>query len=140
MAIVLMLSGCMLSRNRGSLVETPLTLRNSSDYEIESFSFQFMWDTRIKRITPMESLIKDDGSLEDDTSLKPGEEREFTFRFGTNELSEAWGVNMGIVGVESLCYSNGIITLDGVKGYEITLDDFPDEDGKLQFLFTAFID
>jgi hypothetical protein len=139
MAIVLLLGGCMFSGGRGSRVETPLTLRNSTDYEIESFAFQFMGSLEIKRITPMEQPVKEDGTF-DDTSLKSGEEREFTFNIGTNELPEKWGVNMSIAGVEKLCYSKGLITFDGVKGYEITLDDSPDENGNPQFLFTAMDD
>lgn len=135
-AIVLLLGGCMLSGGRGSVAQTPLTLRNSTDYEIESFGLQFMGSTAIKRVNPMEQPVKKDGSF-DDTSLKPGEEREFTFNIGANELPEKWGVNMNIAGVESLCYSKGTITFDGVKGYEITLADSLDEDGNPQFLFTA---
>jgi hypothetical protein len=138
-AIALSLSGC--SDGRGSLVETTLTLRNASDYEIESFGFQFWGSTQIKRVNPMEQPVNDDGYFVDDLSIKPGEEREFTFNIGTNELPEPWGVNMSIAGVESLCYSSShTITFDGVKGYEITLDDSPDEDGNPQFLFTAFDD
>jgi hypothetical protein len=138
MAISLLLNGCGLSEDRGSLVKTPLTLRNSTDYEIESFGFQFMGST--KRVNPMEQPVNDDGSFVDDLSLNPGEEREFSFSIGTNEVSEPWSVNMSIAGVENLCYSNGTITFDGVKGYEITLDDSLDEDGNPQFRFTALRD
>ena len=73
MVIALLFGGCMLSYGRGSIVETTLTFRNSSDYEIESFGLLFLGSTSIKRINPMEYPI------EDDRSLKPGEEREFIY-------------------------------------------------------------
>jgi hypothetical protein len=113
-------------------VETTLTLRNSTDYEIKSFGFQFWGSTKIKRNNPMEHPV------EDDTSLKPGEEREFTFNIGTNELPEPWGVNLTVVEAER-GRSHGAISFDGVSGYEITFDGFSD-DGDLLFLFTAFDD
>jgi hypothetical protein len=138
-AMALMLGGCMFSDGRGSIVKTPLTLRNATDYEIESFGLIFMGSTQIKRVNPMEYPYNDDGT-QANTSLEPGEEREFTFSIGTNELTEPWGVNMNIAGAEDLGYSNGTITFDDVKGYEITLDDTPDEEGNLRFLFTAFSD
>jgi hypothetical protein len=122
-AMALSLNGC--SDGSGDPVETSLTLRNSSDYEIEHFGLQYWGSTKIERVNPMEY------PLEDDTSLKPGEEREFTFVVGTNELSEAWGVSM------SVGRSNGTITFAGVIGYEITFDGFSD-DGEPKFLFTAF--
>ncbi|MDR3085404.1 MAG: hypothetical protein LBU47_03720 [Christensenellaceae bacterium] len=137
-AMAFALGGCMLSDDSGSIIRTQLTLRNATDYEIESFGLQFMGSAR--RVNPMEYPYSDDGTQVDDLSLKPGEERSFMFSIGTNELPEPWGVNMNIAGEESLCYSSGTITFDGVKGYEITLDDSPDEDGKPQFLFTAFSD
>jgi hypothetical protein len=140
MSIALFLGGCAQEANRGSLVKTALTLRNSTDYEIESFGLQFMGSARIKRINPMDQPVNYDGSFADDLTLKPGEEVSFVFSVGTNELPEPWGVNMNIAGVESLCCSSGTITFDGVKRYEITLDDSPGEDGKPQFLFTAFSD
>jgi hypothetical protein len=140
MSIAVLLGGCAREANRGSLVKAELALRNSTDYEIESFGLQFMGSTRIKRINPMEQPVNYDGSFMDDLSLKPGEEGLFMFNIGTNELPEPWGVNMHIAGVESLCYSKGTITFDSVKGYEITLDDAPDEDGNPRFLFTAFSD
>lgn len=140
MSIPILLGGCAREANRGSLVMTELALRNSTDYEIESFGLQFMGSSQIKRVNPMEQPVNYDGTFMDDLSIKSGEEGLFMFNIGTNELSEPWGVNMSIAGEESLCYSSGTITFDGVKGYEITLADSPDEDGKPQFLFTAFSD
>ncbi|MDR0356659.1 MAG: hypothetical protein LBJ64_13135 [Deltaproteobacteria bacterium] len=139
MATAISLGGCMFAEGRGPLVATPLTLINKTEREIESFGFQFMGSAKIKRTNPMEHPVKEDGSF-DDTSLKPGEERKFIFNIGANEVSEDWGVNMKIAGEESLCYSKGLITFDGVKGYEITLDDSPDEDGRPQFVFAALAD
>jgi len=120
----------MLSYGRGSIVETTLTFRNSSDYEIESFGLLFLGSTSIKRINPMEYPI------EDDRSLKPGEEREFTFNIGSNELPENWGVNLGVVEI-GRCDSRNTIFFADVSGYDITFDGFSD-DGSLKFLFTAF--
>jgi hypothetical protein len=131
--VALTLSGCMIESGRGSLVETSLTLRNSTGYDIESFALQFMGSTGIKRINPMESPV------ESGTSLKSGEKRTFTFSIGKNEVPEPWSVNMRIAEVENTCHSIGTISLDGVESYEITFDGLSGEDD-LRFTFAALGD
>ena len=111
-------------------VKMTVTLINASEYDIEGFGLQYMGDNSRRR-NPMEY------PAEEDSSLKSGEERQFTFNISRNDLPDQWGVNLGVVGIEGMCYSQGYITLSDVKGYEITLYAI-DANGKLSFLFTPF--
>ena len=130
--LALSFSSCMLSYGRGSIVQTSLTLRNSTDYEIKSFGLQFWGNVNIERVNPMEY------PSEKDTSIKSGEEREFIFHVGTNELPEAWGVNLSVTDAEKT-HSFNTVSFEGASGYDITFYGYS-EAGDPQFLFTAFED
>ena len=128
--MALLLSGCMISANRGSMVDATLTLRNSTDYDIKGFALQFWGSTQIKRVNPMEA------PLGDDSSLKPGEERTFDFKVGSNEVPGPWGVNFTIEVMETTCRSDITISLEDAPRYDITFGGFSDNEP--QFIFTAY--
>jgi len=127
---VLLFNGCMLSSGRGPIVEKSLTLRNLTGYEIESFGLIFLGSTYIARVNPMEYPV------EEDQSLKPGEERTFTFNIGENETLENWGINFGLT-EELKAYTNGILVFDGASGYDISFNGFTD-DGDMAFSLISF--
>jgi len=121
----LLLGGCT---DDGEPIPMTVTFSNASDYDIEGFGLQYLGENS-RRKNPMEYPAGDD------SSLKSGEEREFTFYISERDLPDKWGVNISIVGKEGLSSSHGTITLSDVNGYIITF--YGDgSDGDLYFLFT----
>ena len=123
-AFVLSFNSCTLLS--GETIEVKFTLKNSTGYEIESIDY--FKPPRFGSSNPNTPVLSPGNG-----TLKPGEEREFSIWLYKDQLSSG-GMFLKIVDMEDTFSDEAEISLDGVKGFEITCDD------DMNFSFTAIID
>lgn len=123
--IALSLNGCSLLN--GNTIEVKFTLKNSTDYEIESI--EYFKPPRWGSSNPNTDILNSK-----DETLKPGEEREFSIWLYRDQLSSG-GMLLRVAGMEDTFMDNSDndISFEGAKGFEITCDDNID----INFKFTV---